>query len=264
MWSTACRTGGPTFTSRCATRAAPTASCAWHTWTSLRRRRCCCLTRATSSWSTSACRRTTLRCLSARAACSACACTGCQPVTARPPPRWTPPPPPRSRLRSPRTPWAEAAWATLTLPCCACTTPRSPPPPPSSTTTWARARAPPRRWRPCWAGLPPATTSRSARGPPRPTACRCPCLSCTGRAWPSWMAPTRCCSTGTGRTRSAMTRTSLPPACACWTAAGCLPSRTSAAAARWAATGTRTASTSRRRTPSPTSSPPQSTWCPSA
>ena len=52
----------------------------------------------------------------------------------------------------------------------------------------------------------------------------------------------------------------VPRACRCSTAASSTPSRTSAAARRWAAPGTTTASCSTRRTPSPTSSTSRASW----
>ena len=63
----------------------------------------------------------------------------------------------------------------------------------------------------------------------------------------------RACSTATAPTRSPPTRTSRWRGSPCSTAASSTPSRTCAAAARWAGAGTTTASCSRRPTPSPTS-----------
>ena len=60
--------------------------------------------------------------------------------------------------------------------------------------------------------------------------------------------------------RDAWTRRSTPRGSACSTAASPTRSPTSAAARSWAGPGTRTASSSRRRTRSPTSSPAPSTW----
>ncbi|GAB3865841.1 hypothetical protein GCM10027610_116770 [Dactylosporangium cerinum] len=67
-------------------------------------------------------------------------------------------------------------------------------------------------------------------------------------------------STATAPTRPRWTPGSRSPACRCSTAASSSPSPTSAAAARWAAAGMTRASSWPRRTRSPTSSPPPSTW----
>ena len=68
-------------------------------------------------------------------------------------------------------------------------------------------------------------------------------------------AARRSCSTATAPTSPRWTRTSRSPGCRCSTAAWASPSRTCAAAARWAAAGTRRARCCTSATPSPTSSP---------
>ena len=78
-----------------------------------------------------------------------------------------------------------------------------------------------------------------------------------GRRWhPSGPAS---CSTGTAPTRCRWTRTSRSPGSPSSTAAPRSPSPTCAAAARWAAGGTTTASCCTSRTPSATSSPAPAT-----
>jgi oligopeptidase B len=78
------------------------------------------------------------------------------------------------------------------------------------------------------------------------------------------MAALRSCSPATAVTRSRWTRASPFSGCRCWTAASATRSRTSAAAARWAAAGTTTARCCARPTPSPTSSRAPSTSWPGA
>ena len=70
----------------------------------------------------------------------------------------------------------------------------------------------------------------------------------------------RCCRSVTARTAPPTTRSSHSCRRRCSTAASSSPSRTSAAARRWAAPGTRTASCSTRRTPSPISSTSRAGW----
>ncbi len=95
---------------------------------------------------------------------------------------------------------------------------------------------------PCSAGTTPPTTSRSAPGPPRPTASACRSRWCAARRWPPPASRRRATSTGTAATRSASTPGSPRRGCRCSTAVSPSRSPTCAAAARWAAAGTTTAS----------------------
>ena len=96
-----------------------------------------------------------------------------------------------------------------------------------------------------------ASRSRGSRG--------ATCLrSATGRWLPG--PPHRSCSTATAATRSPSTRRSPRFASPCWIAASSSPSPTSAAAARWAAPGTRWAAWPRSPRPSATSSRSPATW----
>ena len=104
----------------------------------------------------------------------------------------------------------------------------------------------------CSATTGPRTTSSAATGQSPPTAHGCRSRSSTAPACSS--RHPRCC-TATAPTSRARTPGSLSRGCPCWTAAWCSSSRMCAGAASWAARGTSTASCSRRRTPSPTSSP---------
>jgi oligopeptidase B len=100
---------------------------------------------------------------------------------------------------------------------------------------WGAAATPP-RCRCRWSGAPTASAGRKSTA-------------------------TRCCSTATGPTARAPTPSSTRRCCRSSTAASSSPSPTSAAARRWAVPGTtRTASCSRRRTPSTTSSTSPTTW----
>ena len=92
----------------------------------------------------------------------------------------------------------------------------------------------------------------------RRTARRCRSRCSTARTRRS-TARRRCCSTATAPTASpSRPRFSHQRACRWSTAASSTPSPMSAAARTRAIAGTRTASATRRRTPSPTSSPPAS------
>ncbi|MFC7592316.1 hypothetical protein ACFQYP_57755 [Nonomuraea antimicrobica] len=120
--------------------------------------------------------------------------------------------------------WRTRAWS----PRPACTTTSSTPTT-SSCSSGAR----------CWAATTRPTTSSSASGPPPTTAPRSPCRSSSERAPPG--PPRRSC-TGTAATRPPSTRASRCRGCRCSTGASSSRSPTCGAAARWAATGTRTAS----------------------
>ena len=123
----------------------------------------------------------------------------------------------------------------------------------SLTTPMQVDRRPPRRHRaeptpsrsssssPSAAATTATATSAGASGRPPPTARR------SRSAWSAAStrrstARRRACCTATAPTRSRSTRRSRRSGCRCSTAASCSPSATSAAAARWAAAGTRTAS----------------------
>ncbi len=95
-------------------------------------------------------------------------------------------------------------------------------------------------------------TSSTASGRSPTTAPASRSRSCGARGSAA-TRPRRCC-TGTARTRPAWTRRSRWRGSRCSTAAWSSSSPTSAAAARWGGTGTRTARRSPRRTPSPISS----------
>ncbi len=106
---------------------------------------------------------------------------------------------------------------------------------------------------PCSAISTPATTSSNATGPSPRTGRASRSRSSGGRRTAPTTPPPRS-SMGTARTRPAWIPRSRSPGCRCSIAAWCSWSRTCAAAARWAGTGTRPARRSRRRTPSPISS----------
>jgi oligopeptidase B len=103
----------------------------------------------------------------------------------------------------------------------------------------------------------PNSTSSGGTGRSHPTA--------PASRSPSFIVPDsgfrpRRCYTAMAPTSPARIRASRSRDCPCSTAGWCSPSLTSAAAARWAGRGTSTASCSRRRTPSPTSLPPERIW----
>ena len=122
----------------------------------------------------------------------------------------------------------------------AAATPRWSPRTRSTTTTSTRASCSCASRRPCSAATTRPTTSSPASGRPPRTA-----PGSRSRSWPAKgtrTGPRPPCCTATAATSSRSTRRSPSRGCRCSTGASSSPSRTSAAAARWAATGTRTAS----------------------
>ena len=117
-----------------------------------------------------------------------------------------------------------------------------------------------RKQKPVLGGYDPADYEQHREWATAPDGTRVPISIVVPRAAPRATAPPRPSSMDTARTRPAWTRGSPSPDCPFWTVASSSPWRTSAAAARWAGAGTRTASCWPRRTRSPTSSPAPSTW----